>query len=108
MRRCLLSLGAALGLSGAWASALPPIPLPTLRATAPSVQALVPRGWVIEQRLKADFNGDRLDDALLVLPMNDPRHILKAPAGFALGAWPLNTNPRLLVGALGQRSGGYR
>ncbi|MBZ9712046.1 hypothetical protein [Deinococcus multiflagellatus] len=108
MRRSLLSLCTALGVSLSCATDAPPVVFPTLPAAGASVQALVPRGWVIEKRLNADFNGDHMADTLLVLRMNDPRNLLRKPAGFALGAWPLNTNPRLLVGAFGQRSGGYR
>ncbi|MBZ9752499.1 hypothetical protein K7W42_16750, partial [Deinococcus sp. HMF7604] len=43
-----------------------------------------------------------------VLYMNSPQNILPKPQDFALDAWPLNTNSRLLMAAFGQRGGSSR
>ncbi|MBZ9753260.1 hypothetical protein K7W42_20695, partial [Deinococcus sp. HMF7604] len=61
MMRASLAVAVLSTLTGAWAITVPPVTSPRLPATGSSVQALVPSGWVTEQRLSADFNGDRLD-----------------------------------------------
>lgn len=76
-------------------------PLPRLPSWAATPDALLPAGWMVQQRLRADFNGDGLIDTVLVAQNTDPRQI--HPAQQNQEAW--NSNPRLLVGAFARRDG---
>ncbi|WP_158590253.1 hypothetical protein [Deinococcus sp. RM] len=76
-------------------------PLPRLPTSAATPDALLPAGWTVQQRLRADFNGDGLTDTVLVAQNTDPRQI--HPAQQYQEAW--NSNPRLLVGAFARRDG---
>jgi hypothetical protein len=71
-------------------------------ASAAALAALVPRGWRIEQRFEADFDGDGQSDLLLLLRQNDLSKIVAVKGGK-----PRNTNPRRLVAALAAADG-YR
>lgn len=76
-------------------------PLPRLPASAATPDALIPNGWKVQQRLRADFNADGLTDTLLVAQSTDPRNVHSPREdGYA---W--NGNPRLLVGAFARRDG---
>ena len=78
-------------------------PMPALPASGATPEALVPQGWTIEQRRQPDFNGDGLNDVLLLIRERasqdpaPPRIVLVAlattkPPGFAVTA----ANPRLV------------
>lgn len=73
-----------------WAQDVPEVSYPTVRARAESVAAFVPRGWRLEQRVDADFDGDAKPDAALVLKLEDERNVVGE----------LDSNPRLLVAVL--------
>lgn len=73
-----------------WGQDVPEVSYPSLLARAASVEAFVPKGWAVEQRVDADFNADAKPDAVLVVRMKDKRNVLGE----------LDTNPRLLVAVL--------
>lgn len=76
------------------APARPVAPLPTVQVPARAAQPsqFVPEGWVVEQQEVADFNGDGLADALLMMR---PREANGVPQ-------------RILAVVLRQRGAGYK
>lgn len=82
-----------------------PVPVPVLPAQATQLKQFVPPGWVIEQQLKGDLDGDGRADRVLVLQASDPANIVRdnrLPPDVVR-----NLNPRLLAIVLAQKSG-YR
>lgn len=67
-----------------------------------AAEALVPKGWTVEERLSGDLDGDRRPDLVLVLRGADPVCIVRH-GGF--GTDPLDTNPRAVVAALATPAG---
>ena len=98
---CVLSAGCAL----AQELTIPPPVWPALPANALSAAGFVPKGWVLESEIQGDLNGDGVPDLVLVLHDQSPKNIIPNPDG--LGDDPLDSNPRILLAALGGR-GGYR
>ena len=78
--------------------------MPNPISTAPTVEAFVPRGWTIEQRLDGPIDADARPDVVLLLHDADPRNVLH-DEGSAVP--DLDTNPRLLV-VLAADAGGWR
>lgn len=83
----------------------PRVVFPTVPAQAQTKAGLVPKGWVVEKEEQGDLNGDGSPDLLLILHMNDPKNVVKNDG---LGPDELDTNPRMLVVALADKSKGYR
>lgn len=85
--------------------------MPALPAAAATVESLVPVGWTIEQRHRADFNRDGRADVLLLLRQataegaTPPRMLLVAlatarPPGYVLSAANARLVPRDALGTL--------
>ncbi|PZQ18067.1 MAG: hypothetical protein DI565_04990 [Ancylobacter novellus] len=83
----------------------PPAPIPTLSATAASIDGFAPKAWRVEAKATGDLDGDGKDDAAFVLHGADPALVLKNPDG--IGGDEIDTNPRILGVALAA-GGGYR
>ncbi|RZJ29909.1 MAG: hypothetical protein EON85_06010 [Brevundimonas sp.] len=82
---------------------VPPAVYPAMPARFTDPAALAPKGWRIEHRLSGDISADGVADMVLVLKQNDPANVVRNE-GFGPDAF--DTNPRLLIVALG-RDGGY-
>ena len=85
--------------------ALPEVSYPKLAPTASDAQGFVPDGWRLEAQQTGDLNGDGLPDLALALQQQDSSNIVSD--GVICGE-TVDTNPRILVVALAQRSGDYR
>lgn len=83
----------------------PEVAYPTLPAHAVAAAGFVPAGWAIETKLSGDLNGDGVADLVLVLHDHDKANVLANPDG--PGEKTIDTNPRILVVALGQKGGGF-
>ena len=77
---------------------------PVLAAQAASLEAFAPAGWRLEFVQRGGLDGDRRDDAVFVLRMQDPRNILQNDG---LGESEFDTNPRILGVAFAEGDG-YR
>jgi hypothetical protein len=108
MHRLALVVGFALVAGrSVRAAEIPDVTFPGLTDKARSAEGFVPKGWKLESQDKGDLNGDHRADLLLVLRQTDPRNIVKnEPDG--LGPPELDTNPRILVVAFAEPTGGYR
>jgi hypothetical protein len=84
---------------------IPPVRYPALPAAAAGAEGFAPPGWRVEAQARGDLSGDGLADLAVVLRMNDPANVL---AHDGLGDNPFDTNPRILMVALGVPAGGYR
>lgn len=73
-----------------------------LPAHAASAADFVPSGWKLEVQANGDLNGDGIPDLALVLHEQADRNIMANPDG--PGVNPLDSNPRLLLAALGGSS----
>lgn len=88
---------------------------PKLAEAGAKIDDFVPRGWKIIQQKEGDLNGDKLDDAVLVLKGGDPKFIRPSeplfgelmpgkdpdqPDGFFLDG-----NPRILAVLLREKNG---
>jgi len=82
--------------------AIPPAVYPPVSQTARDAQAFVPHGWKIEREARGDISGDGRADLAVVVREQDPSKRL-SHNGF--GASPLDTNPRMLIVALGSVDG---
>src|SRR5438128_5936462 len=83
---------------------IPPVRYPTLPRHATALTGFVPTGWRLQDKAVGDLNGDGLPDAALVLWMHDPNNRIH-PSYDPKQRY--DTNPLMLVVALGSRSGGY-
>jgi hypothetical protein len=107
MRLVKLTLTAILiGLSTLAAAqddlAIPAASYPNIPATGTSAGDFVPPGWAIERLANGDISGDGRDDLAMVVRQADPAFVL-ANNGF--GVPQLDTNPRVLIVALGSPAG---
>lgn len=84
---------------------IPPARIPTLPATVLNLDGLIPAGWKMETKALGDLNGDGFTDVAMVVRGNDQALVI---SNSGLGTDRLDTNPRLLVVALGRNGGGYR
>lgn len=84
---------------------IPPARIPTLPATVLNLDGLIPAGWKMETKALGDLDGDAVTDVAMVVRGNDRALVL---ANEGLGSESLDTNPRMLVVALGKPGGGYR
>ena len=110
MRRLLAPLavlllgGAALAQDGEVEDA-PPIRWPTIVSSARNVAGFVPAGWAVEASEVGDVSGDGVPDVVAILHDRARRNVLHRAEMDKDGR---DTNPRLLVVALGQRGGPFR
>jgi hypothetical protein len=81
---------------------LPPVTYPEVSRSGESVDAFVPAGWALETSAKGDLNGDGADDLVMVFQQQDPKNVIDNKSG--LGVQSLNSNPRILVVALFDRT----
>lgn len=102
----------ALAVCVAWAGCaaaqeliIPPPVWPDLPMHAASAKGFAPKGWALETQAKGDLNGDGVPDLMLVLRDQSPKNLIPNPDGF--GDDPLDSNPRILLVALGGKDG-YR
>lgn len=84
---------------------VPEVTWPEIVERADSTAGFVPPGWRLEQEVRGRLDADDVDDALLVLRMDDPDNVIDGarPSGHAL-----DTNPRMLLAVLGTTDGGWR
>jgi hypothetical protein len=106
-----MTLAGALLLVAASASAqwpgdqkMPPIRYPVLQRHAAALDGFVPSGWRLQDKAVGDLNRDGLPDAVVVLWMHDPRNRIH-PSYDPKHRY--DTNPLMLVVALGRKSAGY-
>jgi hypothetical protein len=85
--------------------AIPAVVYPQVASAALKPEGFVPHGWKVELQAAGDLNGDGFEDVALILHATDPRNVLDN-SGF--GPTPFDTNPRMLVVALGHPTGGHR
>ncbi len=93
------------GCAAAQELTIPPPVWPYLPVHAASATGFVPKGWALEAQARGDLNGDGVPDLMLVLRDQSPKNIIPNPDGF--GDDPLDSNPRILLVALGGKDG-YR
>ena len=79
----------------------PPVTIPRLAATAASIEAFAPAGWIVEAKAAGDLDGDGKPDAAFVLKGADPALKFKLEHRTE----PLDTNPRILAVALARGAG---
>lgn len=84
---------------------IPDARYPKLPSAASSVGAFVPQGWTLEQKVSGDLNKDGIEDAAFVVHQDDSKNRVSHDGP---GVNPLDTNPRILAVAFGDKSGGYR
>ena len=94
-----------LPVAGAAGAGLPPVEYPPIAGRAADAAGFVPHGWRLEQEHRGDLDGDRREDLVLVLRMDDPANRIPGAAAAAPG---FDTNPRMLVAAFALPEGGYR
>lgn len=87
---------------------------PKLSATGAKIDDFVPQGWKIIQQKEGDLNGDKLDDAVLVLKGTDPKFINKSEPLFGEAVtdektgetkFIMDSNPRILAVLLKEKNG---
>ena len=83
---------------------IPPAVYPPVSQKAGNANGFVPSGWKIEREARGDISGDGRPDLAIVVREQDPR---KRLAHDGMGISPLDTNPRMLIIALGNIGGGY-
>jgi hypothetical protein len=84
---------------------IPDAQIPTLPASAATIEGFVPPGWAVEARAAGDLDGDGVQDAALVLHGKDAALVVDS-ANY--GPPQLDTNPRVLAVVFGRSAGGYR
>ena len=78
-----------------------------LRNPPEAARKLVPGGWAIEALATGDISRDGLADLVMILRQQDAQNVIANPESCASG--PLDSNPRLLLVALGRpKHQGYR
>ena len=109
MRRtvaCLpLCLSCLVFASQVGAFEIPEVLYPEIAATAASPAGFVPPGWRLEHEARGLLDADALEDALLVLRMDDPGNIVDS-TGYEPDAF--DTNPRMLLVALATEDGTWK
>jgi hypothetical protein len=84
---------------------VPDVVYPALARHGASAEAFAPAHWTVEAQAGGDLNGDGRADLAFVLRDHDRRNVLANKDGF--GPDPFDTNPRILVVAFANPSGGY-
>ena len=82
--------------------AIPAASYPEIVASGASANDFVPRGWAIERQARGDISRDGRDDLAIVVKQVNPAFVL---ANEGLGVPRLDTNPRILIVALGSPTG---
>lgn len=102
-----LLLTAVCGLLPALAQALeiPEVAYPALVEHAESPESFVPVGWRLEHIAHGRLDADDLEDAILVLRMDDPANII-SNGGY--GPKRFDTNPRMLLAVVALPDGTWR
>lgn len=85
---------------------LPAVTYPQITSQAQTAAGFVPEGWKLETSATGDLNGDGMSDLALVIRQNAPLNVVSNEGG--LGVDPLDSNPRMLLVAFGNKAGGYR
>ena len=98
----VFTIAVAAGTACAQDLAIPDVQYPKIATYAESPDGFVPAGWKLESLARGDLNGDALPDIVLVLRDADPANLIDAGLPDKL-----DTNPRMLVVALGRAGGGY-
>lgn len=83
---------------------IPAVRYPELPRHAATRDGFVPNGWKLADEAIGDLNGDHVADAALAIWMNDPRNRIH-PSYDPKTRY--DTNPMMLVVALGSKGGGY-
>ena len=83
----------------------PPAAIPTLPATASTVEGFAPPNWTVESKATGDLDGDGKPDAAFVLHGADPKLVIDNKDG--IGGDEIDTNPRILAVAIATPDG-YR
>lgn len=81
----------------------PGVTWPEIPERADTTAGFVPPGWRLEHEARGRLDADELDDALLVLRMDDPGNVIDDVI-----AGRLDTNPRMLVVVLATEDGAWR
>jgi hypothetical protein len=103
--RYILALGVASVLFSSAAAqelSIPSAHYPEIPSSGAQAGAFVPIGWAIEKQVKGDISGDGRDDLVLVIKEQDPAKRLR---NTGLGNDLVDTNPRMLLIALGSDNG---
>ena len=83
----------------------PPVRWPVLAQSARDAAGFAPRGWAVEASRSGDIDADGIADLVAILHQRSPGNVLRNDQTITNG---LDTNPRLLIVALGRRGGSYR
>jgi hypothetical protein len=83
---------------------IPKVVYPDIAPHAANAEGFKPAGWKVEKAISGDLNGDGAADLVLVLKDDDPKNVIDNPV---LGPEKFDTNPRMLVIAFADKSGGY-
>lgn len=81
----------------------PEVTWPEIVEHADTTAGFVPPGWLLEHESRGRLDADELEDALLVLRMDDPGNVIDDVI-----AGRLDTNPRMLVVVLVTEDGAWR
>ncbi|WP_312968537.1 hypothetical protein [Acinetobacter gerneri] len=65
-----------------------------LAETHPNIQAFIPKGWTLFQKVEGDLNKDGQKDIAMIIEEKNPKNIVKNDA---LGSEELDLNPRKLL-----------
>ncbi|MCL6740934.1 hypothetical protein LZ518_07295 [Sphingomonas sp. RB56-2] len=82
--------------------AIPSATYPFISSSGANAGAFVPDGWAIERQARGDISGDGRDDLAIVVKQADPAFVL---TNESLGVPRLDTNPRILIVAVGSATG---
>lgn len=77
---------------------------PSIKTASPTCQEFAPDTFTLVDKVEGDLNGDRLADCVLVLRGTSEKFLYKNE-GF--GTPEFDTNPRILIIAFRNKSGGY-
>jgi len=83
---------------------IPLVHYPSPLRHAAAISGFVPKGWKLTDKALGDLNGDKRPDAVLVLWMDDPANRIH-PSFDPKSRY--DTNPLMLIVALGAKGGGY-
>lgn len=84
---------------------MPPVAYPAIAARAERPADFVPEGWRLEHLARGHLDTDDVEDAVLLLRMDDARNVVD---NAGLGPDEFDTNPRMLVAAFAEPGGGFR